>query len=156
TSVARDSEPLEMIQVAPDSAPPLGVRLASDDGRVVEDDTRVVYAVDRREISVQGDATETLVLRGALPSGTEIEKTLRFTGNAYPISVTVRTKGINQQLSRIGVGWRHQIAEAVSGDPETRYRGVAIATDKKVVRELATTIATSPAKTFDPPVGWVG
>jgi len=156
TAVALESDPLEMIQVGPNLAPPLGVRLASDDGKSVEDDTRVAYAVDRRELSVRGAATDNLVLRGKLPSGAEIEKTLRFTGNAYPIELLVRTTGAGQQLSRVGVGWRHQIAEPINGDPEVQYRGAAILNDKKVIRELATSIATSPPKTFEQPVGWVG
>jgi YidC/Oxa1 family membrane protein insertase len=46
--------------------------------------------------------------------------------------------------------------EAVSGDPEGRYRGTAVLEDKKVVRDLASAIATSPPKTFEAPVGWVG
>ena len=156
TAVVSESEPLEMIQVSPNAAYPLGVRLASDDGKLVQDDTQVVYGVDRKELAVAGSNTDSVVLRGILQSGAEIEKTLRFTGNSYPIEVAVKVKGGPEQLSRIGVGWRHQLPENVSGDPEAHYRGAAVLTDKKVIHELATSIATSPPKTFEPPVGWVG
>jgi YidC/Oxa1 family membrane protein insertase len=156
TAVAADSEPLEMIQVGPNVAFPLGVRLASDDGKAVQDDTLVVYSVDRKELSVAASATDSLVLRGALASGAEIEKTLRFTGNSYPIELAVRVTGAPEQLSRIGVGWRHQLPESVSGDPEAHYRGAAVYTDKKVIHELATSIASSPPKVFEPPVRWIG
>src|SRR5690349_5130744 len=57
TAVAAESEPLEMIQVGPAVAAPLGIRLASDDGKVVEDDTQVAYASDRAELSVHGAET---------------------------------------------------------------------------------------------------
>jgi YidC/Oxa1 family membrane protein insertase len=156
TAVSADSEPLEMIQVGRAAAAPLGFRLASDDGKVVEDDTQVVYASDRSELSLQGAETDVVVLRGTLPSGATIEKRLAFDGGSYPIGLEVRTTGASPQLSRFGVGWRHQIAEAVQGDPEAHYRGSLVLEDKKVVRELATSIASSPPKSFHSPVGWVG
>jgi YidC/Oxa1 family membrane protein insertase len=156
TAVVAESEPLEMIQVGPKAAYPLGIRLASDDGKSVQDDTQVVYAVDRQTVTVAGSASDTLVLRGTLPSGAEIEKTLGFTGNSYPIELSIKVKGIPQQLTRVGVGWRHQLPEIVSGDPEAHYRGVAVLTDKKVIHELATSLAGSPPKTFEPPIRWVG
>jgi YidC/Oxa1 family membrane protein insertase len=156
TAVSSESEPLEMIQVAPGAAAPLGVRLASEDGRVVEDDTQVAYTSDRREVSLRGSETATLVLRGTFPSGATIEKRLTFTAGSYPIDLEVRTSGFPDQLSRIGVGWRHQIGEAIQGDPELRYRGTLVLEDKKVVRDLATSLAASPPKVFAAPVGWVG
>jgi YidC/Oxa1 family membrane protein insertase len=156
TAVSSDSEPLEMIQVAPGAAVPLGVRLASEDGRVVEDDTQVAYSSDRQEVSLGGSETATLVLRGTLPSGATIEKRLTFAATSYPIELEIRTSGFPEQLSRIGVGWRHQISEAIQGDPELHYRGTLVLEDKKVVRDLATSLAASPPKVFGSPVGWVG
>ena len=156
TAVVPDSAPLEMIQVGPGSALPLGVRLASEDGKVVEDDTQVLYTVDRQELSVRGSETETLTFRGTLPSGTQIEKTFRFSGASYPIEIEIKTPGAAEKLSRIGVGWRHQIVETAHGDQESHYRGTVTLEDKKVVRELSSAIATSPPRTFEPPVGWVG
>ena len=156
TAVVADSNTLEMIQVGSGSALPLGIRLASEDGRTVEDDTQVVYVVDREELSIRGSESQSLTLRGTLPSGTQIEKTLRFSGATYPIEVEIKTSGAAEQLSRLGVGWRHQIVEATSGDPEAPYRGAVVLQDKKVVRELASTIATSPPKMFEPPIGWIG
>jgi YidC/Oxa1 family membrane protein insertase len=156
TAVSADSEPLEMIQVGPDAAAPLGIRLASDDGKLVEDDTQVTYTSDRADLTLLGAETGALVLRGALPSGATIEKKLTFAGDDYPIELEVRTTGGQPQLSRLGVGWRHQIVEAMQGDPDARYRGSLVLEDKKVVRELATSITASPAKAFESPVGWVG
>ena len=156
TAVAPDSAPLEMIQVAQGSASPLGVRLASDDGKVVEDDTQVVYAADHEDLRVSGPRTESLTLRGTLPSGVQIEKSLRFSGDAYPIELEIKTSGASEQLQRVGVGWRHQIVEAVHGDPDARYRGTVVLEDKKVIHDLASSIAISAPKTFEPPVGWVG
>jgi YidC/Oxa1 family membrane protein insertase len=156
TAVSADSDPLEMIQVGPGAAAPLGIRLASDDGKVVEDDTQVTYTSDRAELSVRDGQTDAVVLRGTLPSGTPIEKKLTFAGGTYPIELEVRTTGAQAQLSRLGVGWRHQIVEAMQGDPEAHYRGSLVLEDKKVVRDLATSIKSSPAKAFQSPVGWVG
>ncbi len=155
TAVMSESAPLEMIQVGPTAAAPLGVRLASDDGKVVEDDTQVAYASDHREVTLRGSDTGTVVLRGTLPSGATIEKTLTFSGASYPIGVEVRTGGASDRLTRVGLGWRHQIVEAVAGDPELYYRGTAVLADKKVVRELATSIASAPPQAFASPVGWV-
>ncbi len=155
-AVSPDSEPLEMIQVNPGAALPLGVRLASEDGKVVDDDTQVAYTSDRQQLSVQDSDTAALVLRGTLPSGATIEKKLVFAGASYPIEIEVRVSGAPAQLSRIGLGWRHQIVEAMQGDPDVRYRGTLVLADRKVVRDLATTIAKSPPKDFPAPVGWVG
>jgi YidC/Oxa1 family membrane protein insertase len=145
-----------MIQIGPESALPLGVRLASDDGKIVEDDTQVTYAVDRLELAVRGSEIETLTFRGTLPSGAQIEKSFRFSGATYPIELEIKTSGVSEKLSRVGVGWRHQIVEAQGSDPEALYRGTVVLQDKKVVRELASAIASSPPKAFEPPIGWVG
>lgn len=156
SAVASESEPLEMIQIAPGAAAPLGVRLVSEDGKIVEDDTSVVYASDAPDPSVRGAEKKVLVLRGTLPSGATIEKRLLFSDASYSIDVEVQTSGAAPQLSRQGLGWRHQIVEPIHGDPEAPYRGTLVLENKQVVRELATSIATSPAKAFQSPVGWVG
>ncbi len=156
TSVTSESEPLEMIQVGPESALPLGVRLASEDAKMVEDDTKVVYAVDPTELVVKGATTGTLTLRGTLPSGAAITKTLVFSGASYPIGVEVGVTGVSEKLTRVGIGWRHQITEGMSGDPEAPYRGTAVLQDKKVVRELASALVGSEPRISEPPVGWVG
>ena len=105
---------------------------------------------------MRGSETATLVLRGTFPSGATIEKRLTFTAGSYPIDLEVRTSGFPDQLSRIGVGWRHQIGEAIQGDPELRYRGTLVLEDKKVVtRSRDESCGLSP-KVFAAPVGWVG
>lgn len=156
TSISKDSQPLEMIQLESQSAAPLGVRLVSDDGKIVEDDTRVVYRSDRAEIAVRGTESAQIVLRGTLPSGAAIEKRLTFTGASFPIDVEIQTAGAPGHFNKVGLGWRHQIVAPMPGDPEAHYRGTLVLADKKVVRDLATAIATSPAKPFPAPVGWVG
>ncbi len=145
-----------MVQVGPAVPAPLGIRLVSDDGKTVVDDTRVAYSTDETEISVHGSEKKSVILRGTMPSGTLIEKRLAFSGTAYPIEVEVSTPDEAPQSTRIGLGWRHQIVEPMRGDPETRYRGTLVLEDKKVVRDLATSLAKSPAKSFPSPVGWVG
>lgn len=156
TSVTAESEPLEMIQVGSASASPLGVRLASDDGKVVEDDTKITYTVEPTDLVVSGATTGTLTLRGTAPSGAVITKTLVFSGSSYPIGVEIGVSGASEKLTRIGIGWRHQIAEAVSGDPEAHYRGTIVLQDKKVVRELSTALTGSQPRVSEAPVGWVG
>jgi YidC/Oxa1 family membrane protein insertase len=155
-SMAAESGALEMINVSPGSAPPLGIRLVTEDGRTFEDDTQVAYAVDQKSVVVSGGDTATLRLRGTLPSGLEIEKALLFTGNTYPIGLEVKVGGGAPHLSRIGVAWRHHIDPAALNDHESYYRGAVVLTGNKVVRELATAIATQPPIVADPPVGWVG
>ena len=156
STIGADSAPLEMIQVGSDVPAPLGVRLVSDDGKTFEDDTRVLYAANRSEVSVRGSASEELVLRGTLNSGAAIEKRLKFSGDSFPIDVEIKASEIGPQLTRVGLGWRHQIVAPTPGDPESHYRGTLVLEDKKVVRDLATTIASSPPKLFPAPVGWVG
>ena len=151
-----DSGSLEMIRVAPRAAAHLGVRLSSEDGRTIEDDTQVGYAVDQKNLIVSGNESASLHLRGTLASGLEIEKTLVFTGNAYPFGLEVKVLGNAPQLSRIGVAWRHHIEPEAHADHESYYRGAVVLADNKVVRELATSIVTQAPKVFDPPVGWVG
>ena len=156
TSVTSESEPLEMIQVGAGSAPPLGVRLASEDGKVVEDDTKVAYAIEPTALVVNGATTGTLTLRGTMPSGATINMTLVFSGSSYPVGVEVGVAGASDKLTRVGIGWRHQITEAASGDPEAQYRGTVVLQDKKVVRELASALTGTQARISEPPVGWVG
>lgn len=156
SAVSPTSEALEMIQVAPGAAAPLGVRVASEDGKTVEDDTRVTYSADRQELTIRGAEKQALVLRGTLPSGATIEKRLVFSGASYPIEIEIRTVDAPAELTRIGLGWRHQVAELVAGDPEAHYRGALVLEDKKVVRELATSLGGSPPRTYQPPVWWAG
>jgi YidC/Oxa1 family membrane protein insertase len=155
-AVGNESESLEMIQVGSESAYPLGVRLASEDGKTVEDDTKVAYGAEPGDVVVSGSDTRTLTLRGTLPSGAVITKALVFSGSSYPIGVEISVTGAAEKLSRIGIGWRHQIVEAVSGDPEAPYRGTVVLADKKVLRELASGLSGSQPRVSEAPVGWVG
>ena len=153
-AVEPDSPPLEMIQVTDGAAFPLGVRLSTEDGRTFVDDTKVVYQPDRSELEVHGSQSATLTLRGTLPTGGVIEKTLRFSGDSYPIGVQVGTHDTPQPWSRVGVSWRHHL-EVINGrDPAARYSGTAVLAGKKVMRELVSAIATTPPQSFEPPVGW--
>jgi len=156
TAVSAQSEPLEMIQVAPGAAAPLGARLASEDGKLVEDDTRVVYTADRPGLVLRGTESQAIVLRGTLSSGVKIAKKFVFSGTSYPFSVEVAAAEAPAQLARIGLGWRHQIVEAAPGDPQAQYRGWLVLRDNKVVRELATSLAGTPPKFFEAPVRWAG
>lgn len=157
TSIDAGSPPLEMIEVATSAAPPLGVRLLGEGAAgKVEDDTKVVYVPDRDTINVTGGASDTLTLVGTLPAGGEIRKALTFSGDTYPIHVAVQTSALPEAFSRVGLGWRHQVASPVKGDPEVPYRGAVLLVGNKLVHELATSIASEPPKTFEPPVGWAG
>ena len=155
TSIDAASEPLEMIAVAPGAAPPLGVRFLGEDGKP-EDDTHVAYSADREQVSLTGSETATLTLTGTLPSGARVEKSLTFTGDAYPITVGVRAPDLPVTVSRVGLGWRHHLAQASKRDPETPYRGAVLLVGKKVVHELASTLADQPVRSFESPIGWAG
>jgi YidC/Oxa1 family membrane protein insertase len=156
TAVERESEPLEMIEVAPASARPLGLRVTSANGKS-EDDTTVTYAPSVRQLSVAGDADDRLVLTGTLPSGVTIEKTLVFKGDAYPIDVGVRTSGGTAPPTRIGIGWRHQLPPVTRGrDSQAAYRGAVLLVNNKVVHETIAALQSEKSKSFDPPVEWAG
>lgn len=155
-SIAAESPPLEMIQVTPGSAFPLGVRLWAEDGRTFVDDTKVVYDADHSELQVRGSESASITLRGTLPSGGVIEKTLRFSGDSYPIGLQIVTHDTPQPWTRVGVSWRHHLEVTKRNDPGSHYSGTAVLTGKKVMRELVSAIATSPPQSFEPPVGWAG
>jgi YidC/Oxa1 family membrane protein insertase len=149
------SEPLEMIEVAPGAAPPLGVRFLAADGKV-EDDTAVVYAADRDALELAGSATGVITLAGTLPSGGRIEKTLAFAGDAYPIEITVRAPELPASFAGVGIGWRHQVVEKEGGDREAYYRGAIVLAGRKLVHELASSLSGQPPRAFEGPVGWAG
>ncbi len=155
TAVEQESAPLEMIDVPPAAAMPLGVRVIAPDGKS-EDDTAVVYTASAPAVTVTGDGAAELVLTGTLPSGTAIEKRLAVAGDAYLVEVSVRLTGAAAPAARIGVGWRHELAVARRGDSEARYRGAVLLVNKKVVHETVSTLQTAHTKTYDPPIGWAG
>ena len=154
TAVEQESEPLELIQVAPTSPRPLGVRLTWANAKS-EDDTAVTYTPSTRQVSVVGAAEDRLVLTGTLPSGATIEKTLVFKGDAYPIAVEVRTSG-GAAPTRVGLGWRHQLPPTTRGDSQAAYRGAVLLVNDKVVHETVAALQSEKSKSFDPPVEWAG
>jgi YidC/Oxa1 family membrane protein insertase len=155
TSVDEASEPLEMIEVAPAAAPPLGARFVAADGKM-EDDTAVAYTADRETLTLAGAATGTLTLSGTLPSGAPVTKTLEFRGNAYPIAVTLRADTLPASFSRAGLGWRRHVVDTGRKDPEARYRGAVLLANNKVVHELVGAMAPGSQNAFAAPVGWAG
>jgi len=157
TTIDPESGPLEMVDIVPGAAPPLGLRLVADKGKV-EDDTDVAYAADQPQIELSGPDTATLTLRGTLPSGTAIEKVLTFTGNAYPITLEARAPGLSPQVTHIGVGWRRHVLAANPKDPDNRYRSAVLLQNNKIVHEVPVTTPGAPSepKQFDPPVAWAG
>jgi YidC/Oxa1 family membrane protein insertase len=155
TTIEPSSEPLEMVEVAPSSAAPLGVRFIAEDGKV-EDDTTVVYAADQPSVDVAEGASATLRLRGTLPSGASVEKTLTLTGDAYSITVAVRADALPPLFTRVGLGWRRHVAVGNPKDPDTHYRSAVVLANNKVVHEAPATPSPEGPKRFDPPVAWAG
>jgi YidC/Oxa1 family membrane protein insertase len=155
TSIEASSEPLQMIEVAPTSAPPLGIRFIADDGKV-EDDTTVAYSADQPSIEIGEGATATLRLRGTLPSGVDVEKILTLAGDAYPIIVAARAEALPAQFTRVGIGWRRHVVAGNPKDPDTRYRSAVVLANNKVVHELPEAPTPEAQKRFDPPVAWAG
>jgi YidC/Oxa1 family membrane protein insertase len=153
TSIEPNSEPLEMIQVSGGAPPPLGARYLAE-GKV-EDDTTILYAADRDALTLAGGDAGVVTLTGTLPSGARIEKTLAFKGDAYPVTVTLRSD-LPASFSRAGLGWRQHASHAPSKDPEAHYRGAVVLVDKKVVHELATAMPPGSQNRFDAAVGWAG
>ncbi len=156
TSIEAASEPLEMVEIAPSSAPPLGLRFIADDAKVVEDDTTVAYAADQPSIDVAEGASATLHLRGTLPSGAAVEKSLTISGDAYPITVAVRADALPARFTHVGIGWRRHVAAGNPKDPETRYRSAVVLANDKIVHEAPGAPSPEGPKRFDPPVAWAG
>jgi len=157
TTIDPASEPLEMVDVVPGAAPPLGLRMIADNGKV-EDDTDVAYAPDQQAMELSGPDTATLTLRGTLPSGAAIEKKLTFTGNAYPITLEARVPEPASHVTRIGVGWRRHVVITSAKDPDNRYRSAVVLQNNKLVHEVPVVEpgGPPPPKQFDPPVAWAG
>jgi YidC/Oxa1 family membrane protein insertase len=153
TTVDADSEPLEMIALAEGGTPPLGVRFQTADGTAL-DDTTVTYAPDRYSVQVTGAAEATVTLTGELPGGGSIQKILQFTGDAYPIMVTVRAPTLGAGFQRVGLGWRHYEAHARA--QEAHYQGAVVLTGTKLIHQLSNALATEPPQPFGSPVGWAG
>jgi YidC/Oxa1 family membrane protein insertase len=153
TAIGAESGPLEMVQVSPEAAAPLGVRLIRADGSI-EDDTSVTYAVEGGPVMLTGPAQQTLTLVGRLKSGGEIRKALTFTGDAYPIAVAITSSDTPAKAARVGLAWRHQVA--ADGGPDAYYRGAVVLANKKVVHVAATELATQQRLTYPPPVEWAG
>ena len=80
------SPPYDIVQSAPGVPLPLGVRWQSP---APFDDSEVIYSVQDGDVSLKGNATQTVVFQGHAPSGAVITKSFTFAGASYPIQMEV-------------------------------------------------------------------
>src|ERR1051325_2765866 len=87
STVDEKSPPFEIVPAVPGVPLPLGVRWQN--GRTAADDTEIVYAVDRTDLTLNGDSKGTLTFKGRAPDGSTITKSFTFSGGSYPIDLAV-------------------------------------------------------------------
>jgi YidC/Oxa1 family membrane protein insertase len=83
-----DSPPLDLVDISGRRELPIGIELPA----LEMNDESIVYDVDRDAVTLTGGESGVLIFRGA-SAGVEIEKEVRFTGDVYPMELTVRVRG---------------------------------------------------------------
>ena len=136
-TVAPDSPPLEL--VAPGTLLPLTVVLGSS-----ASDAPVLYATDRPSLTVSGGTEGEIVLTGRTASGQELEKRLRFTGNAYVFEVDVAVRG-GETPTSVGLVMPHLEREGVSSSGRAADTAVILSNGK-----ITETTLTAESKDLKP------
>jgi YidC/Oxa1 family membrane protein insertase len=145
-TVQPDSPPLELVEPGP--LLPLTLVLGSG-----ASDAAVVYAADRASLSVAGANAGEIVLTGRTAAGQEIEKRLRFTGNAYVFEVDVAVRGGDAPRT-VGLTMPHLEREGVSSSGRASDTAVILANGK--ITETALTAESKDLKPQHvPDASWV-
>jgi YidC/Oxa1 family membrane protein insertase len=126
SAVSPASPPLELVNTAPGQDLPLGIEIAP----LGFDDRTVVYQTDTDGLLLTGGRTGSVLFR-SVRDGIEIDKELRFQGDAYPVELVIRPRTTRVLPPSVIVTLTH------SADVASRYafRGV-IALDGRTLTEV--------------------
>jgi YidC/Oxa1 family membrane protein insertase len=93
-TAAADARPVTLVN-APGGDAPLQTAVAGQ-----YDDRQLLYGVDREQVTIPANGTETLVFSARLPSGAVVEKRFRLSGNSYLFQMeTVLRNGTAQAVA---------------------------------------------------------
>jgi len=146
-SIDPDSPPLELIVPGPDLELPMGLELST--GSATWSDRRVRYESSAVDTTVTGDEQTTVELR-ATANGAPVVKRLVFTGDRYPIDLTVEAP---ESASQLALVWsKGLIAHVVQARV---FEGAAALVGTKLVQTDVKTLTTGP-KTLDGDIVWSG
>jgi len=109
---AAGSPPLELVETDGRDLP-VGLFLPS----LEFTDARIVYSVDRDELTLKDGESGSIVFRGS-GDGLELEKEVQFVGNEYPMDVTIRIRGReigNPATAAVTLSTLAPVAEKQSG-----------------------------------------
>ena len=121
-SVEPDSPPLELVETG--TLLPLTLVLGSS-----ASDAGVLYTADRTALTVSGATVGGIVLTGRTTAGQDIEKRLRFTGNAYVFGVDVAVHGADAPSS-VGLVMPHLERAGLEGSGRAVDAGVILSNGK--------------------------
>jgi YidC/Oxa1 family membrane protein insertase len=121
-SVEPDSPTLELVE--PGALLPLTLVLGSS-----ASDAAVVYTADRTSLTVSGATAGEIVLTGRTAGGRDVEKRLRFTGNAYVFGVDVAVRGGDVPPS-VGLVMPHLERAGLEGSGRATDAGVILSNGK--------------------------
>lgn len=146
----------ELVQVAPGSPLPLGLHLRGKGGEA--DDRGVLYTVDRKELSLAGDESGSVVFSGQI-DGATVTKRLKLTGNRYLWNLDVDVDSPPAYVSELGVTWNGllekpggwQSGVAPTANP---YSSILALEDDSLHTRTDEELATGAA--FEGPTSWIG
>lgn len=101
----KQSPPLEMIQAGPRGELPLGL-LFEAKGVTISDDG-VAYTVTGKDLTLQGNETATLELRGTTANGVALAKTFSFSGQGYGMNLDAKVSVPAQEGAVLSLLWTH-------------------------------------------------
>lgn len=146
----------ELVQVAPGSGLPLGLRLRGKDGEA--DDGGVLYSVDRTQLALAGPETGTIVFTGEF-DGATVVKRVTLVGDQYLWSVDVEVGNPPPFVSELAVTWDALLEQSggwQSGIAPTAnpFSSVLALVDDSLQTLTQEDLASGVA--FDGPTEWIG
>ena len=111
TTIDPRSPPLELVSSVMGADAPLGVVLR---GAAAWNDRRLSYRPSTTSLVLTEKQTGDILLRGQLPDGGEIEKTLHFDAASYAFGMELRVSDPAHRFNEAGLSWTHGVAENTS------------------------------------------
>jgi YidC/Oxa1 family membrane protein insertase len=136
-TVEPDSPLLEL--VAPGPLLPLTLVLGAS-----ASDAGVLYTADRQALTLSGASAGDIVLTGRTAAGQDVEKRLRFTGNAYVFEVAAAVRG-GESPQSIGLVMPHLEHQGLDGSGRATDAAVILSNGK-----ISETALTADAKDLKP------
>jgi len=150
SSVDEKSPPFDIISTLPGVPLPLGVQWQTPKP---VDDSGLVYAIQRGDLNLTGDAKGTLRFEGRTENGSRITKTFSFTGSNYGIGLAVSAQTAEGKSLTPEIELTEK-SDHSALNPDAKFEGLIALVDSKIKREMADKEGAGHEFTGD--ISWAG